>query len=210
MAVTGLGPTLERVLDLAGVGVFALSGALLGAQKRFDVVGMAVLALATGLAGGMMRDTLLGDQPPTALLDQAYLVMPLAATVVVLVGHHTVERVGRPVLVFDAGGLALFSVIGAAKALDHQLGALAAILLGVITAVGGGVVRDVLARDIPTVFKPDSALYAIPAALGATMTTVLWSRDALGGVSAIAVVITVFVLRLFSMHFKWRAPRPRI
>ena len=209
MAVTGLDPTLERGLDIAGVAVFALSGALLGARKRFDVVGIAVLALATGLAGGMVRDTLLGDQPPTALQDQLYLVVPLVATVLVLVGHHAVERVRRPVLVFDAGGLALFSVIGAAKALDHQLGALSAILLGVITAVGGGVIRDVLARDIPSVFRPESSLYAIPAALGATMTTILWSREALSGVSAIGIAVTVFALRLLSMRFNWRAPQPR-
>ena len=207
--MTGLDPTLERVLDLAGVAVFALSGALLGAHKRFDVVGIAVLALATGLAGGMIRDTLLGDLPPTALHDQIYLAMPLAATVVVLVGHHAVERIRRPVLVFDAGGLALFSVIGAAKALDHELGALAAILLGVTTAVGGGVIRDVLARDIPSVFRSESGLAAIPAALGASMTTALWSRDALDGVSAVSVVITVFALRLLSMRFDWRAPTPR-
>jgi uncharacterized membrane protein YeiH len=209
VAVTGLDPTLERVLDIAGVAIFALSGALLGAQKRFDIVGIAALALATGLAGGMVRDTLLAHQPPTALEDQAYLAVPLVATAVVLVGHHAITRVERSVLVFDAGGLALFSVLGAAKALDHRLGALPAVLLGVITAVGGGVIRDVLARDIPNVFRPDSSLYAIPSALGATLTTLLWSRDLLDGISAIGVVGTVFVLRLVSMHLDWRAPTPR-
>jgi uncharacterized membrane protein YeiH len=209
VTVTGLDPTLERVLDLAGVAVFALSGALLGAQKRFDIVGIAVLALATGLAGGVVRDALLGDLPPTALQHQVYLVVPLIATVLVLIGYHIVERARRPVLVLDAGGLALFSVIGAAKALDQRLGALSAILLGVITAVGGGVIRDVLARDVPIVFRPESGLYAIPAALGAAMTAILWSRDALGAVTAIAITVTVFVVRLLAMRFGWRAPKPR-
>lgn len=209
MTVTGLDPTLERALDLAGVAVFALSGALLGAQKRFDVVGIAVLALATGLAGGVVRDTLLGDHPPAALQHQEYLAVPLAAMLIVLVAHHVVERLRRPVLIFDAGGLALFSVIGAARALDHRPGELSAILLGVITAVGGGVIRDVLARDIPAVFRSESGLYAIPAAVGATITTIVWSRDALDGVSAIGIVGAVFAMRLVSMRFNWRAPRPR-
>lgn len=209
MTVTGLDPTLESVLDLAGVAVFAVSGGLLAAQKRFDVVGIAVLALVTGLAGGILRDVLLGDLPPTALDKPGYLVVPLAATAVVLVGHKAVERIHRPVLVFDAAGLGLFSVIGTATALEAGLGALASILLGVTTAVGGGVIRDVLARDIPTIFQPESSLYAIPATVGAILTTVLWSHDVLGGVGAVAIVITVFVLRLLSMRFRWRAPRPR-
>ncbi|MCB9373688.1 MAG: trimeric intracellular cation channel family protein [Microthrixaceae bacterium] len=209
MTLTGLDPTLERTLDLAGVFVFAVSGGLLAAQKRFDVVGIAVLALVTGLAGGIVRDTLIGELPPIALEDQVYLVMPLAATVVLLVGHRAVERIRRPVLVFDAAGLGLFSVIGTATALDHGLGALAAVLLGVTTAVGGGVIRDVLARDVPTVFRPESSLYAIPATVGAVLTTLLWARDALGGVGAVAVSVCVFVLRLLSMRFEWRAPRPR-
>ena len=180
MAVTGLDAVLERTLDLSGVFVFAVSGALLGARKRFDVVGIAVLATATALGGGIMRDTLLGELPPAALRDQLYLVLPLLATLLVLAGHRVVERIIRPVLVFDAGGLGLFCVVGTAKALDAGLGVVAAMLLGTMTAVGGGVIRDVLARDVPTVFRPDSGLYAIPAALGAAATVITWSADALG------------------------------
>lgn len=209
MAVTGFDVTLERALDLGGVFAFGLSGALLGAQKRFDVVGISVLALATGLGGGMMRDVLIGDTPPVALRDQAYLVVPLVAVVVVVVAYRTVERLRRPVLVFDASGLAFFCVVGSAKALDYGLGSLSALLLGVITAVGGGVIRDTLARDIPSVFKPDSALYAVPAALGAAVTTVLWWRDALNATSATATVCGVFALRVLAMHFNWRAPTAR-
>lgn len=209
MTVTGLDPSLELVLDLAGVFVFALSGASLAARKGFDLVGILVLATATGLGGGIIRDTLLGDAPPVALDDQRYLVMPLVATVVVLVGHVAVERVARPVQVFDAAGLGLFAVVGSSKALDLGLGVLASVLLGVTTAVGGGVVRDVLAREVPTVFRADSALYAIPAALGAGATAVAWSNDALAAPQAIAIAAAVLVLRLLAMRQDWRAPTAR-
>ena len=209
MTVTGLEPGVERLLELIGVFAFALSGAQLGAQKHFDVVGIAALAIATALGGGMLRDVLLGDAPPVALRDGVYLVLPLVATAIVLVGHRAVERINRPVLAFDAGGLALFCVVGAAKALDHGLGAVAAVLLGVITAVGGGVIRDTLARDIPTVFRPDSALYAIPAAIGATAVAVLWPRGALTAAAASGTVAAVFVLRMLALQFDWRAPTAR-
>lgn len=209
MTVTGLDPTLGLVLDLAGVFVFALSGASLAARKGFDLVGILVLATATGLGGGIIRDTLLGLAPPVALDDQRYLVMPLVATVVVLVGHRLVEQAWRPVLVSDAAGLGLFCVVGAAKALELGLGVLSSILLGVTTAVGGGVLRDVLARDVPTIFRSDSALYAIPAALGAGATAVAWSLDSLEAPQAIGIAGAVLAVRLLAMRRDWRAPTAR-
>lgn len=209
MTVTGLDADLERILDLAGIFVFAVSGASLAARKRFDVVGIAVLATATALGGGIVRDTLLGEHPPAALRGQLYLSMPLVATVLVLVLHGVVERMNRPVLVFDAFGLGLFAVVGTAKALDAGLGVMAAVLLGTMTAVGGGVVRDVLARDVPTVFRPESALYAIPAAMGAGATAAAWSGDWFGAPAAIGIALAVFVVRLLAMRFGWRAPTAR-
>ena len=209
MTITGLDPTLERALDLAGVFVFALSGAALGARRRFDIVGIAVLAFVTALGGGLIRDTLLGDTPPAALRDQWYLAMPIAATVVTLVGLRLIDRIRRPVLVFDAGGLALFCVVGTAKSLDLGLGVVSAVLLGVVSAVGGGVLRDVLARDVPAIFTSDTGLYAIPAALGASTTALLASRDALGPATVLVTVLAVFVLRIVAIRRGWRAPLAR-
>lgn len=209
MTLTGLEPALERALDLSGVFVFAVSGASLAAHKRFDVVGIVALATATGLGGGMLRDTLLGDLPPAALRDQLYLAVPLAATVLVLLGHHLVERLSRPVLIFDAAGLGLFSVVGAAKALDQGLGILPSVLLGVMSAVGGGVLRDVLAREIPAVFLAESALYAIPATLGAVATATAWSHDALDAPQASAIAAAVVLLRLLAIRHDWKAPTTR-
>lgn len=209
MSVTGLDDPVALAFDLVGVLAFALSGAQLAAQKRFDVVGIAALATVTALGGGMTRDVLLGDLPPAALRDQAYLAMPLVATALVLVAHRTIDRMRRPVLVFDAAGLAAYCVVGTAKALDHGLGALPAVLLGVVTAVGGGVIRDILAREVPSVFRPDSALYAIPAAIGASVVVALWPHDVFNAATAAAIAAGVFVVRLLALHFHWGAPTVR-
>lgn len=209
MTVTGLEPVLERALDLGGVFVFALSGASLAARKGFDVVGILVLATATGLGGGIVRDTLLGDLPPVALVEQVYLVAPLMAAGVVLVAYGVVERLTRPVLVFDAAGLGLFSVVGSAKALDHGLGILSSVLLGAVTAVGGGVLRDVFARQVPAIFTRDSALYAVPAMMGAAMTAGLWAHDLLTAATAVAIAVAVLLVRLVSMRRGWTAPTAR-
>jgi uncharacterized membrane protein YeiH len=209
VSVTGLDPTLERVLDLGGVFVFALSGASLAARKGFDVVGIAVLAMATGLGGGLLRDVLLDAHPPAAFDDRLYLWAPLLASVVVIAAGGLVGRLERPVLLFDAGGLGLFCVLGTAKALGFGLGVAPAVLLGTMTAVGGGVIRDVLARDVPSIFRADSALYAIPAALGAAATAAAWSADAFGAAPAVAIAASVLGLRLLAMHFDWRAPTAR-
>lgn len=209
VTLTGLEPALERVLDLGGVLVFALSGASLAARKHFDLVGIAVLATVTALGGGILRDTLIGELPPVALRDQRYLAMPLVATALVLVGHHVVERMRRPVLVFDAAGLGLFSVVGSAKALESGLGVLPSVLLGVMTAVGGGVLRDVLAGEIPSVFKRDSALYATPATFGAAATAAVWSQGWLDAPQASAIAAAVLLLRLLAIRRGWRVPTAR-
>ena len=199
----------ELALDLVGIFVFAVSGAMLGVRKGFDAVGIVVLALATSLGGGMLRDVLIGDIPPAALEEQRYLLVAVAAGVFVLVGHGLVERLARPVLLFDAAGLALFSVVGAAKALEFGLAPVPAALLGTITAVGGGVIRDVLARDIPVIFRPGTALTAVPAAVGAAGTVVVWEADAYGTGAAAAVAAVAFALRVLAVQFGWGAPVAR-
>ena len=201
--------SLVRALDIGGVFVFAVSGASLAARKRFDVVGLVVLAMATGLGGGIIRDVLLGATPPAAMRDQLYLAAAAGAAVLVLVAHRTVERVGRAVLVFDAAGLGLFAVTGASLAADAGLEPAAAVVLGTTTAVGGGIVRDVLAREIPAVFRPDTALYAIPAASGAALTVAAVEADVYGTAAAVVIVLVVFLFRILAMRHEWRAPTAR-
>jgi uncharacterized membrane protein YeiH len=208
---TGLDASVERVLDLAGIFVFAVAGGLLAVRKRFDLVGVVVLAGVTALGGGMLRDVLLGDTPPAALRDTTYLLVPLAAGLVTFAAHGVIDqRLRRPHLVFDAAGLGLFCVTGTVKALASGMNSLGAIGLGVITAVGGGVLRDVLAREEPSLFRADSVLYGIPAALGATLVVVAWRTDVYRGALAIAIAALVFAFRLGALRYGWHAPRPRL
>ena len=208
-SVSGLEPTLERTLDLVGVFAFAISGGLLAVRKGFELVGVISLALVTGLGGGVIRDLLLGATPPTAFSDVMYLVVPLCAAAVVFVGHWLInQRVNRAVLIFDAAGLGLFCVTGAVKAVSFGTSAVGAVLIGVISAAGGGIIRDVLANEHPSIFHRDSTLYAIPAALGATAVVVSLRNEFYSGGVAIAVAVAVFVIRLAALHFNWRAPLP--
>jgi uncharacterized membrane protein YeiH len=202
--------TLERVLELLGLFVFAISGGMLAVRKGFEVVGVTALAGTTALGGGIIRDLVLGDSPPVAFRDVWYLVVPLSAAVVVFVGHRWISSaVHRSVLVFDAAGLGLFTVTGAVKAASFGTTAVGAVLLAVVTAVGGGILRDVLANDQPQLFQAESRLYAIPAAVGATIVVATVRNDVYSGVIGAGVAAAVFAVRVAALHFGWRAPRPR-
>ena len=208
--LTGWDGDVARVLDLAGVFAFAVSGALLAVRKHYDVVGLTVLALVTALGGGTLRDVLLGDIPPQSLASTTYLVVPLVAAALVFVGHDVIERRLRTsVLVFDAAGLGLFCVTGALKALAFGAPAVAGVLLRAMTATGGGVIRDTLAGEDTVIFRSDSVLYSVPAAFGA-LAIVLVSRTAWSiQVASVVVALVVFAWRVAAMRLGWRALRPR-
>ncbi len=199
----------ERALELVGLLAFAISGAMLAVRKGFELVGIASLALVTALGGGIVRDLVLGDAPPRAFEDVWYLIVPLGAAALVFVASSVIERsLTRPVLVFDAAGLGLFAVTGAVKASAYDTTAIGAVLLAVITATGGGIMRDVLANDHPQIFHPDSRLYAIPATVGATIVVVAERNEAYTGVLAAAVAAGVAAIRIGALRWGWRAPRP--
>src|SRR3954470_22918550 len=162
----GFYPTLILALNLAGTFVFGLSGGLAAVRARLDLFGVVVLSAVVGLAGGIIRDLLIGV-PPATFRDWRYLAAAGAAGLICFFARPALERIQRSVLVFDALGLGLFCVTGASKALDFGVGPLPAILLGAITGVGGGILRDVLLREVPTVLRHE--LYAIPALLGAAV-----------------------------------------
>ncbi|MBP5860987.1 trimeric intracellular cation channel family protein [Streptomyces scabiei] len=194
-------------LDLIGIFVFAISGALLAVRKNFDVFGIAVLAEVTALGGGLFRDLVIGAVPPAAFTDLGYFVTPLLAALLVFFLHPHVERIQAGVNVFDAAGLGLFCVAGTAKAYDYGLGLTASLVLGLATAVGGGVLRDVLANEVPSLLRWDRDLYAVPAMVGAGMVVLCISQDALTPFTSALAAITAFVLRLLAMRYHWRAPR---
>ncbi len=194
-------------LELAGIFVFAISGGLVAVRKNLDVFGVIVLAGATGLGGGFLRDVLIDATPPASLDDWRYLMVPVAAGLITFVFHPTLGRMERVVAIFDAAGLGLFCVTGALKAVDYGLSPVAAALMGMLTGVGGGMLRDLLAGRVPAVFS--SELYATPALAGAT-----WAvfADHEGWSLALVTLpgLTIcFGWRVLAILRNWKAPIPR-
>ena len=200
--------TFEQVLNLIGTFVFAVSGALLAIRKNYDIVGMAVLAMITAIGGGVLRDLVIGAVPPAAFTDANYLWIPLLATGLTFFAHGRMHRLTTTMLIFDAAGLAVFCISGTAKALAYNLGPLPAVVLGTLSAVGGGIMRDILAHDRPTVFRVDSELYTLPAVLGSIIVVAIPYLPIDGSLAAGLTAIFVFALRLLALRYGWRAPRP--
>ncbi|MGK4583095.1 trimeric intracellular cation channel family protein [Kitasatospora sp. HPMI-4] len=200
-------PHVQQALDLIGIFVFALSGGLLAVRKNMDIFGICVLAEATALGGGVMRDLVIGATPVVAFTNLGYFVTPLVAGVVVFFLHPQVERINRSVQTLDALGLGLFCVTGTAKAHDYGLGSVAAVALGMLTAAGGGVIRDVLAHEMPSLLRWDREIYAVPALVGAALVAILISIGHLSTVTASAAALAAFGLRMLALKYGWRAPR---
>ncbi len=199
--------SVQHVLDLVGIFVFAISGALLAVRKNYDVFGMAVLAEVTALGGGLFRDLIIGAVPPAAFTDLGSFLTPLVATAAVFFLHPQVERINTTISVFDAAGLGLFCVAGTTKAYGYGLSLTASATLGLATAVGGGVLRDLLGNEVPSLLRWDRDLYAVPAIVGAAVVAVLIKFDALTPGTGVLAVVSAFTLRLLAMRYHWRAPR---
>lgn len=197
--------TLILWLNLFGTFAFGISGGLAAVRARLDVFGVLALSAAVGLAGGVVRDLLIGV-PPATFRDWRYLAAVGAAALVCFFAGPAIERLQRGVLVFDAVGLAVFCVAGASKGLEHGLGPVQAVLLGLITGVGGGMLRDVLLGEVPVVLRHE--LYAIPAMAGAAVVAV---ADVAGGTSGVFLLIgavVCFSLRMVGLRYGLDAPSP--
>src|SRR4051812_17956750 len=192
------------VLDLAGIFVFAITGGLVAVRKGLDVFGVLVLAGTTGLGGGFLRDVLIDATPPAALQDWRYLVVPVAAGLLAFFYHPALGRVERSVNVLDAFGLGLFCVTGALAALDNGLGPAPAALMGMVTGIGGGMLRDLLAGRVPAVFRGE--LYATPALAGAVVVVAGTHLGLSVGVVAIAGGGLCTVWRVGAVWRDWQGP----
>jgi uncharacterized membrane protein YeiH len=191
-------------LDLLGTFVFAISGAAAGVKHRLDLFGISVLAFVAANAGGLLRDVLIGAVPPAGISDWRYVAVAIAAAVVTFLWYPRVERLNRLILLFDAAGLALFAVAGTEKAIAFGLTPIAAALLGMLTGIGGGLVRDVLIREVPVVLRAD--LYAV-AALAGAFVVVAGSRLHLpSGLSATLGAILCFAIRIVAIRRGWSLP----
>lgn len=195
-------------LELLGVFVFGLTGALAAARKELDALSLLILAAAAGLGGGILRDVLIGAVPPVGISDWRLLSAAGAAGVVTFFFHHRVSRIERAVVVLDAAGLGLFAVAGTLKALQLGTTPLTAVIVGVLTGVGGGVIRDLLAGDPPRLFA-QREWYATPAILGSAAFAAAWDEDVRGPLVTWGCVVVIVVLRILAIHRDWEMPAPR-
>jgi uncharacterized membrane protein YeiH len=199
--------TLLLVLDLCGTFVFAVSGAVAANHRRLDLFGVMVLAFLAGNFGGILRDVLIGAIPPAAINDWRYLAVSAAAGLMAFFWSSLIDRLRRPVLIFDAAGLALFAVSGTQKALDFGLPPVMAIFLGALSGIGGGLARDVLLAQIPSVLQSD--FYAMAALIGAALVVVGELLQLPPPVVAPIAVVICFAVRVTAIYRGWRLPIAR-
>ncbi|HEY6293350.1 MAG TPA: trimeric intracellular cation channel family protein [Terriglobia bacterium] len=199
--------TLLVAFDLGGTFVFAISGATAAVKHRLDLFGVLVLSFAAGNSGGIARDVMIGAIPPAAVGEWRYIAVSMLAGLITFYGYRIINRLSSPVLVFDAAGLALFAVAGAGKALAFHAGPVAAMLLGMLTGIGGGMVRDIFVMEIPTVLRTE--LYAVAALLGAAVVVVGRTLHVPTSAAAIGGAILCFGLRFMAMRRGWQLPIAR-
>ena len=196
--------TLQLALDLAGTFVFALSGGMAGVKRQLDMFGVLVLSFAAANTGGIIRDVVIGAVPPAAINDWRYLGASLLAGIITFYRPSAVRQRWNPVLVFDAGGLALFAVSGAHKALLYGLNPIMATLLGMVTGIGGGMARDILLTEIPTVLRAE--FYAVAALLGAAIVVAADVLRLPSGPATLVGAVLCFGVRVLAIKRGWRLP----
>ncbi|MGI0091360.1 MAG: trimeric intracellular cation channel family protein [Nitrososphaerales archaeon] len=198
---------LLLVLDLGGTFVFGLSGATAGVKHKLDIFGVIVLSFVAANTGGIIRDLLIGAIPPATISDWRYIVAGLLPGLITFYGYPVVKRLANPVLVFDAAGLALFAVTGSLKALEYAVNPLAAVFLGVLTGVGGGIARDIIVREIPAVLRTD--VYAIAALAGSSLVVIGYMLALPQIAVAIGGAILCFGIRAVAIRKRWNLPTVR-
>ncbi|NEM97719.1 trimeric intracellular cation channel family protein [Pontibacter burrus] len=199
--------SLFYFLELAGTFAFAISGATAARRRNLDIFGICAIAFVVACGGGIIRDVCIGAIPPAGLTNWQYLVVALIAAALTIHFYPLVQRLNRPVLFFDAIGLSLFAVTGAEKALHYGHNGEVAVLLGITTAVGGGVIRDILLNRVPVILEKE--IYALAALIGAIIVVsghyVDWiSTDWV----AIVALSVCFTLRILALHYHWNLPVP--
>jgi len=193
------------LLDLIGTAAFAASGAWVGVRKHMDLFGVLVLGMVTAVGGGTLRDLLLGDIPPFSLKDETYIYIAIGVSLAVFARREQFKAFEKPLLYFDAIGLGTFVVIGTTKAIDFQLGALGAILMGVMTGTAGGVMRDLFANQVPLILRRE--IYASACVAGGVLLVVLENSGVNRPVAALSAAAMVILVRLLAIHFDWSLPK---
>ena len=196
---------LPIAIDLGATVLFSITGAMVAIRRHYDPIGLFVLALACGLGGGLLRDGIfIQAGPPAAMRNGAYMVAVLVGCVMATLFFPHVERLSKPFLIIDALGTAAYGVVGASKALEAGLAISACIFVGVVNAVGSGLIRDVLVREEPLLLKPGQ-FYVIASLLGVTEFTFFTTffKAPVVPCALLAIAIT-FIFRLFAIVFDWK------
>lgn len=193
-------------LDLLGTAAFAASGALAAIRREMDLFGVLMLGLVTACGGGTLRDLLLGDTPPFIFKDETYLYLSVAVALLVFIFRHHLEFLHHPLSYFDAVGLGTFVVIGTGKALEFKLGLFGSVMMGVMTATAGGMIRDLLSAQVPMVLQRE--VYASACLAGGTLLYLLHRHtDIPHAWSLLAAALLVIVMRLLAIRYNWALPR---
>lgn len=193
------------LLDLLGTVAFAASGALAGVRRGMDLLGVIVLGIVTATGGGVIRDVLLNDTPPFCFKNELYLYLAVAASVIVFLSPRSFERMNRAMLILDALGLGTFLVIGTSKALQYELGLMGAIIMGVMTATCGGLVRDILSNEIPLILQRE--IYASACVVGGALFYFLHHTELPHSVNLTVSAIAVIAIRCAAILKGWQLPR---
>lgn len=198
-------PWLLTTLDLVGVFFFAVSGALLAARKDFDLVGSMALALFAGLGGGFTRDIVLDRGLPASLENPIYLAPPVLVSLLVYVGAIRPNRLNLTITAFDAAGLALFTVSGVMIAHEMGVHPVSVVVVATVAALGGGVLRDIVANEVPSIFDP-RGVYVMPALVGAAVAEAAAQQGALNAFTGFLIALLIFTVRMLAYRYQWRLP----
>jgi uncharacterized membrane protein YeiH len=193
-----------HLLDLVGTAVFAIAGALAGGRKKMDMFGVVVVALATALGGGTIRDAVLGARPVYWVTDPNYVIVGSLAALVTFAAARFVLLPGSIMLIADAFGLAIFTVIGAHRSLAFGTGALVAVIMGMMTGVAGGILRDLLSGEIPLVLRKE--IYAVASLIGGAIYAALNALGMADPAAMTSAVVVTLGVRLAAIHWNLSLP----
>lgn len=201
-------PVLIQILDLFGTMAFAVTGAFKAIEHKSDIVGIIILSTITGVAGGVIRDIIFGKFPPTVVINPLYLIVTVVTGIVIFILYPSIKIHWNLFLKFDAVGLGVFTIIGASIAYNiFGLNFLTMAFAGVLTAVGGGILRDVFVNEVPLVFVKE--LYASTSFIGVIILFVMLVMGINLYSAAILSILAVTSIRLLAMKYNWNLPRAR-
>lgn len=193
------------ILDMIGTVAFAASGAWVAVRKDMDLFGVMALGMVTAIGGGTLRDLLLGDLPPFCLQNEIYFWVPVITAVLVFILHRHLPNLMQPLLYLDAIGLGTFVVIGTSKALMFETGPFGAVLMGVLTGTAGGVIRDVLANEVPLILRQE--IYASACIFGGILLVILTRLESPEHVNLLLVAGSVILIRILAIRYNWSLPK---